>query len=153
MSSAADLIAMLTLRGSTLAVAESLTGGWVCGALVSIPGSSDVVRGGVVAYTVDAKRTLLGLGEDVLSFGVVSEQVAGAMAQAVAGILGADIGIATTGVAGPAAHEGAPVGRVCLGVWSARARRTWTVDLVGDRDAIRAASVDAVLEGARELLD
>jgi nicotinamide-nucleotide amidase len=106
-----------------------------------------------VAYTVDAKRTLLGLDEDVLASGVVSESVAEAMAHAVARILGADIAIATTGVAGPAPHAGASVGRVCLAVWSAQVARAWSVDLHGDRDGIRASSVRAAIEGARELVD
>ncbi len=152
MSDAGDLVAALDQRGLTIAVAESLTGGWVCGAVASIPGSSRVLRGGVVAYTVEAKHILLGLDDRVLEPGVVSEPVAGAMARAVAGILGADIGIATTGVAGPDPHAGQPVGRVCLGVWSASATRTWTVDLVGDRDTIRHSSVEAVIAGTVELL-
>lgn len=152
MSGAEDLVTTLRERGLTVAVAESLTGGWVCGALVSIPGSSDVLRGGVVAYTVDAKRILLGLDEGVLARGVVSESVAGEMAHAVALLLGADLGIATTGSAGPAAHGGTPVGRVCLGVWSRSGARTWTVDLPGDRDGIRAVSAEAAIAGALELL-
>lgn len=152
MSLAEDLVTTLKRRGLTVAVAESLTGGWLCGALVSVPGSSEVLRGGVVAYTVEAKRILLGLEDDVLAAGVVSEPVAGAMALAVARILGADVGIGTTGVAGPAPHGGAPVGRVCLGVWSPGASRTWTVDLGGDRDGIRAGCVNAAIEGAWELL-
>ncbi|MBM3668740.1 MAG: CinA family protein [Actinobacteria bacterium] len=153
MSPAEVLVTTLRQKGLTVAVAESLTGGWVCGALVSVPGSSDVLRGGVVAYTIEAKRILLGLDDEVLARGVVSESVAGAMARAVSGILGADIGIATTGVAGPTPHEGAPVGQVCLGVWSPSATCTWTLHCGGDREAIRAASVSAVIEGARELID
>jgi len=149
---AGDLVTALTARGMSVAVAESLTGGWVCGDLVSVPGSSAVLRGGVVAYTVDVKRSLLGLTDEDLAAGVVSESVAAAMARSVAGILSADMGLATTGVAGPDPHEGAPVGRVCLAVWTAAQVRTWSLDLPGDREGIRRASVDRVIEGALELL-
>lgn len=152
MTSARDLVSQLHERGLTIAVAESLTGGWVCGELVSVPGSSSVLRGGVVAYSVDAKRTLLHLTDEDLAAGVVSETVAAGMAQAVATILGADVGLATTGAAGPEPHEGAPAGRVCLGVWTAGGTRAWTVTLGGDRDSIRRASVHEALRGTLELL-
>lgn len=93
--------------GQTLAVAESLTGGAVTSALVSVPGASVGLRGGVVAYATDLKSGLLGVPADLLvEHGPVHPDVALAMARGVRRLLGADVGLATTGVAGPAAVDG-----------------------------------------------
>lgn len=104
-------------RGLTLGVAESLTGGSVAAELVSIPGASDVVRGGVVAYAVDLKVSVLGVPEGVLATdGAVSRACAEAMAHGARRVLGADASIATTGVAGPDPSEGHPPGTVHVAV-------------------------------------
>jgi PncC family amidohydrolase len=114
---AAQVVRVLTQRGETVAVAESLTGGLVVAALIAVPGASVVVRGGVVAYMTDLKSTLLDVDPDLLAReGAVHPDVAAAMAHGVAARLGATYGVATTGVAGPDAQDGHPVGEVWIAV-------------------------------------
>ncbi len=103
---------MLRERGWTLATAESLTGGMVGSRLCDVPGASDVYRGGVVSYASEVKFHLLGVPEGP----VVSEDAARAMAIGARAVIGADVGIAATGVAGPDEQEGRPPGTVCLAV-------------------------------------
>ena len=111
------LVPRLAGLGRTVAVAESLTGGLVVAALVSVPGASAVVRGGVVAYMSDLKASLLGVDPDLLAReGAVHPEVAAAMARGVRERLGADYGVATTGVAGPDPQDGHPVGEVHVAV-------------------------------------
>lgn len=115
---AAEAVRLLTAHGRTVAVAESLTGGLVIAALVGVPGASKVVRGGVVAYMSDLKSSLLGVDRELLArVGAVDADVAVAMARGVAVRLGADYGLATTGVAGPDPLDGRPVGRVFTALW------------------------------------
>jgi len=117
---AAQVVRLLSRQGRTVAVAESLTGGLVVAALVGVPGASKVVRGGVVAYMTDLKASLLGVDEALLArVGAVDPDVAAAMARGVAVRLGADYGLATTGVAGPDPQDGHPVGEVHIAVWDA----------------------------------
>ena len=115
---AAQVVRLLTQQRRTVAVAESLTGGLVVAALVGVPGASKVVRGGVVAYMTDLKSSLLGVDPDLLArVGAVDPDVALAMARGVAERLGADYGVATTGVAGPDPQDGQPVGRIYVATW------------------------------------
>ncbi|WP_229054221.1 CinA family protein [Aeromicrobium sp. Leaf350] len=149
MSGAPELVALLTARGLTVATAESLTGGAVCSELVSVPGASLVVRGGVVAYAADVKRAVLGVPQDLIdAVGTVDARVARAMAEGVRSRLGADVGLATTGNAGPDPSEGKPVGRVHVATAMADGTTDWVLDLVGDRAAIRRGTVDALLSQA-----
>lgn len=116
-ATAAQVVRVLTQQGRTVAVAESLTGGLVVASLVAVPGASKAVRGGVVAYMTDLKASLLDVDPDLLAReGAVSEDVAAAMAAGAAGRLGADVGVATTGVAGPDPQDGRPVGEVWVAV-------------------------------------
>lgn len=150
---AADLLDEFASRGLTLAVAESLTGGAVCAELVAVPGASAVVRGGVVAYATDLKATLLGVDAALLEReGAIHPLVAEQMAAGVRARLGADVGVATTGVAGPDPQDGHAPGEVWIGVASAAGTRSRRLALPGDRAAIRAASVEAALEAVRDLL-
>jgi nicotinamide-nucleotide amidase len=120
--SATRAVQLLTGSGRTVAMAESLTGGLVVAALVGVPGASKVVRGGVVAYMTDLKASLLGVDEDLLGrVGAVDPDVAVAMARGAAVRLGADYGLATTGVAGPDPQDGHPVGEVWIALWDATA--------------------------------
>lgn len=107
---------LLRARGSTVAVAESCTGGAVCSLLTDVPGASDYVLGGVMAYCNRAKSEILGIDDSVLrSCGAVSEEVAVAMAQAVRRIMGATFGLSTTGILGPAGgSREKPVGTVWI---------------------------------------
>ncbi|HEY8719827.1 nicotinamide-nucleotide amidohydrolase family protein [Pengzhenrongella sp.] len=143
---AADLLAALCARRWTVAVAESLTGGLVCASLVDIAGASKTVRGGVVAYATDLKTSLLGVDGDLLAArGAVDPDVAGAMAAGVRERLGADVGLATTGVAGPGATDGHGPGTVHVAVATADGVRVGSAQLPGDRHAVRIAARDLVL--------
>jgi len=143
---AARLLAGLAEQGRTLAVAESLTGGALCAALVAVPGASRVLRGGVVAYATELKHTLLRVDADLLSrHGAVHPDVAREMALGARAVLGADVALATTGVAGPDPADGQPVGTVYVAAAGAGGAQVRELALAGSRDEIRAASVAQVL--------
>ncbi|MCW5254679.1 MULTISPECIES: CinA family protein [unclassified Streptomyces] len=153
-STAADVVRLLTARGRTLAVAESLTGGLVAAAITGVPGASRVFRGSVTAYATDLKRDLLAVDAALLSSkGAVDPQVAAQMAAGVRHRLGADWGIATTGVAGPDPQDGQPVGTVFVAVHgpleqdsgSAHGGKVAALRLNGSRAEIRMESVRSVL--------
>jgi nicotinamide-nucleotide amidase len=150
---AAEVVAALAARGLTIAVAESLTGGLVVAELVSVPGASAVVRGGVVAYATDLKASLLGVDPALLdAVGPIDGRVAEQMAAGVRTRLGADIGLATTGVAGPDPQDGHPPGEVWLGIATGTGTRSGALALSGDRAEIRAETVRrALLEVRAEL--
>lgn len=145
------LVGVLTARGETVAVAESLTGGLVVATLVGVPGASTVVRGGVVAYATPVKATVLGVDADLLaSNGAVDPEVARQMASGVRTALAVDgvpatWGISTTGVAGPDPQDGKPVGTVFVGIASAERSVATELHLEGDRAAIRSATVSELL--------
>ncbi|MHA7239152.1 CinA family protein [Arthrobacter sp. TMS1-12-1] len=150
---AADVVALAARRGLTVATAESLTAGSVAAALAGIPGASSVLQGGIIAYQVSVKQNLLGVDAELLSnAGAVDARVAAAMAEGVRTALAADVGVATTGVAGPAAHEGKPVGTVFTAISTSSGTETFEHHFPGDRDAVRAASRDAVLGELRAAL-
>ncbi|HSS81065.1 MAG TPA: CinA family nicotinamide mononucleotide deamidase-related protein [Gaiellaceae bacterium] len=141
-------------RGLTLATAESCTGGLVAARLTSVPGSSDVFLGAVVAYADGVKARELAVPPEMLErYGAVSAEAAAAMAEGARARLGADVAVAVTGVAGPGGGTPEkPVGLVYLhaaGHDGSLARR---LDLPGDRQAIRARSTVAALHLVRMLL-
>ncbi len=141
-----ELLEVLRERALTLATAESVTGGLIAARLTDVPGSSDVLRGSVVAYASDVKFDLLGVPEGP----VVNEEAARAMAEGACRVLGADAAVATTGVAGPAASEGQRVGTVCLG-WCLRGvSGTVRIRFPGDRERIRQFSTISVLNLLRQ---
>lgn len=148
---ARQAVAALGSAQATVAVAESLTGGLVCSALTAVPGSSACVLGGVVSYTVGTKVRLLGLSPQLLAeVGPVHPWVAEAMARAVADRVGADIGVSTTGVAGPEPHGGHDPGFAFIGWRSTRGKEPRSgcleVRIQGDRDTVRAVVTQAALE-------
>ena len=144
--SALDVIDALRLSGQTVATAESLTGGMLCATLVDIPGASDVLLGGIVAYAPIVKSDVLGIDPEVLErVGTVSAEVAVAMAEGVVRVLGATWGIATTGVAGPEPSEGKPVGTVHVAVAGPDGVVTKELSFQGDRLLVREQTVDAAL--------
>ena len=121
---------LLQARGGTVAVAESSAGGLVCAALLSVPGASAYFRGGVVAYTRDARRALLGLSNEALD-GVPpnSEPLAVLLAEAARERLGAAWGLGETGAAGPTGNRyGHPAGRACLAVVGPLGARSVTLE-------------------------
>jgi PncC family amidohydrolase len=134
--------------GSTLALAESCTGGMVAAAVTAVPGSSDYFAGGVVSYSNAAKRDLLGVDPDVLAaHGAVSAQVARAMAIGARERFGATVAASVTGIAGPAGGTAAkPVGLTYIGVVDEAGVDVRRVVWSGDRAANRRDSTIAVLE-------
>lgn len=139
--------AALRRAGATVAVAESCTGGLIGQRLTSVPGSSDYFLGGIVAYHNDVKRRALGVPAELLeAYGAVSEQVARAMAEGVRTVLGADFGLAVTGIAGPGGGtEEKPVGTVFIGCAAADGARVVHRLFRGTRDAIRQQTADEAL--------
>lgn len=149
---AAAALAHLQQRGLTLGIAESLTGGMLASELIAVPGASATVLGGIVAYATPLKRSLLGVDAALLAErGPVDPEVARQMADgvrravAVEG-LAADVGISTTGIAGPDSPDGQPVGTVYIGVSTPDGTTALTLRLEGDRQAIRRASVRHALD-------
>ena len=141
-------------QGLGLAVAESCTGGLVAARLTSVAGSSDVFRGGIVAYANEVKAAELGVGEELLErHGAVSGEAAAAMAAGVRERLGADVALAVTGVAGPGGGSAEkPVGLVYLHAAGPEGERTLELNLPGDRGAVRGRATVAGLHLLRELL-
>jgi nicotinamide-nucleotide amidase len=146
MRPAAEAVAALRAAGATVATAESLTGGLVCAALVGVPGASEVVRGGIVAYAPDVKIAQLGVDAALIDErGTVDAEVAAAMASGVRRRLGATYGLATTGVAGPDPSEGKPAGTVHVAIAGPDGVQTSQLALSGDRDGIREGTAAALL--------
>ena len=137
-----------SLKGKTLATAESCTGGGIGAALTAVPGASKVYVGGVVSYTNDVKNRVLGVEQAVLDkYGAVSAPVAGAMASGVRNLMQADVAVSVTGLAGPGGDEfGNPVGTVCIGYADKRQRLAKQFHFYGDREEIREQSVRAALQ-------
>ncbi|HTX72304.1 MAG TPA: CinA family protein [Rectinemataceae bacterium] len=150
---AASLITLLKERGLVLATAESCTGGMVASLLTDIAGSSAVFWGGVIVYSDESKRRLLGVDRKLIeSRGAVSLEVARAMAEGILKVSGADFSLAITGIAGPAgATPEKPVGFVCF-AWADRNAESITESrqFEGDRAAIRAAAAAHALSRAAE---
>ncbi len=142
------LVEKAAAAGVTLGCAESCTGGLVAGAITDVPGSSAVLKGGVVAYWPQVKSEVLGVPAELIErCGVVSEEVAAAMAQGVRELLSCDVALSTTGVAGPGGGEpGCPVGTVCFGVASADGVRTCTTVRGATREEVRGRAVLHALE-------
>jgi nicotinamide-nucleotide amidase len=139
----------LVARGLTLAVAESLTGGLVAARLVDVPGASTWFRGAVVSYASDVKFSVLGVPEGP----VVSSEAAAAMAAGVRDLLGADVGLGVTGVAGPESAEGHAPGTVFLGaVVGDDTPVTARATLPGDRVRVRQFACISLLDMLRRLL-
>jgi nicotinamide-nucleotide amidase len=132
-------------RGWTIATAESATGGLVAAALTAVPGSSAVVRGGVVAYSIEAKTGMLGVDRSVIErSGAVSEETALAMAAGARRVLDADVAVAVTGSAGPEALE-QPPGTMVIAIETPQGARARTTRSPGDRERVRVYTTTAAL--------
>ncbi|MFY1679112.1 MULTISPECIES: CinA family protein [unclassified Streptomyces] len=151
---ASDVVRLLKVTRRTLAIAESLTGGLVAAEITSVPGASEVFRGSVTAYATELKHRLLGVDATLLAErGAVDAQVAVEMAAGVRALLGADWGLATTGVAGPEPQDGMSVGTVFIAVTgpatavsaAAAGGKVRALRLNGERADIRKESVRSVL--------
>ena len=152
---AARLGARCAALGLTVATAESCTGGLVAHLITEVPGSSAYLRGGIVAYADDVKGSTLGVPREVLAaHGAVSAQVALAMAEGVRRVLGTDLGVAVTGVAGPdGGSEAKPVGLVYVAVAGLGAPDVRRFLWAGDRTANKRSSAEAALEMLLERAD
>ncbi|MGM7697171.1 CinA family protein [Microbacterium sp. A84] len=152
MSDAAALVRALRERGWTLGIAESLTGGALAAEVVSVPGASATLLGAVVAYATPLKASLLGVDPALLDeHGPVHAQVAQQMATGVRRTVQvegrpADVGISTTGIAGPESPDGQQVGTVHIGIATPLGVRAYAFQFDGDRAAIRAQTVDAAID-------
>ena len=146
MPDALELVESLKERKLTLATAESLTAGLVASTIVSIPGASAVFRCGFVTYAAESKTSLLKVPAELIGAeGVVSAQVATAMAEGALREGETDIGISTTGNAGPDALEGKPVGRVYTAVCIKGVTTVTEHNFKGDRESVRRQAAAAVI--------
>jgi nicotinamide-nucleotide amidase len=153
-STASLVLSLLRERALTLATAESCTGGLVAARLTDVPGSSDVFVGSVVAYANEVKTGELGVPDEMLrAFGAVSAETAAAMAAGVRERLGADVGVAVTGVAGPDGGSAEkPVGLVYLHAAGPTREQAASFELPGDRETVRARATVAALHLVRRLV-
>lgn len=129
---------LLRSGGSTIATAESLTGGRLAVALTDVPGASETYLGGVVSYATEIKASVLDVSSEIIDrHGVVSPECAKAMASGVRAVMGATYGISTTGVAGPADQEGKPPGTVFVGIAGPGLLEVVALELSGKREQIQ----------------
>lgn len=161
-SSVRALLSRLNESSLRLVTAESLTGGLIGAAITAIPGSSSAYWGGIVSYSVDAKRRLLGVDASIIErYGVVSRETAEAMARGALLASGVDVSIAVTGVAGPSGgDERSPVGTVCIAVakvaiggTSVPSVRSERFLFEGSRKAVRDSTLRRAIELAISHLD
>ncbi len=148
MTTAEKLVKLLTERKLTVATAESCTGGGVGHAITAVAGSSAVFWGGVISYDNSVKRDVLGVPEKVLQEkGAVSSECAAAMAEGARRLMGTDLAVSVTGIAGPGGGSAEkPVGLVWFGLASASGVATDKKTFAGDREAVRAAATEHALE-------
>ncbi len=145
---AGRVAALAREQGARVGTAESLTAGMVCAALGAVPGVSAALRGGVVSYVDEVKTAVLGVDPGLLrEQGAVCEPVAVQMAEGALRVLGADIAVATTGVAGPGPSQGIGAGTVVIAVAGPHGARPVVkrLSLVGNRAQVRSRSTLAAL--------
>ena len=158
MTQAVQLVEALRARGWTLAVAESLTGGAVASEIVAVPGASAALLGAVVAYATPVKHSLLGVDAALLAeHGPVHAEVARQMADGVRRAVAvdgrpADLGISTTGIAGPDSPDGQPVGTVHIGVSTPAGTASTAHLFAGSRDDIRRQATERAIAAALDAL-
>lgn len=138
---AREALESLRRAGLTVATAESLTGGMLGATITAVAGSSLSYVGGVVSYATRVKQEVLQVPADVIdTYGVVSRECALAMAHGVRRLLGADLGVATTGVAGPGGQDGLDAGTVWIAVTGPQGEVTELLGIRGSRDEVRIAT-------------
>ncbi|MBR5430416.1 MAG: nicotinamide-nucleotide amidohydrolase family protein [Firmicutes bacterium] len=155
MADATKLVHELHRRKLTVAVAESCTGGMVAAALTDVPGSSEVFGWGVVAYSNQAKETLLGVAPETLAeYGAVSSHTATEMVSGMLKLSGAKVALATTGIAGPGGGtEEKPVGQVYIGCGDHHYIKVKRCRFHGDRDSVRRHTVHEALDMLEKYLE
>ena len=148
------LVALLRSRTMTISVAESLTGGLIGAELTQVAGASDVFVGSLVCYDVDAKANVARVPRAVLDGpGPVSEEAAAALAEGAAAVLGSDLAISATGVAGPDPHGGHPIGTVFVAATSRGTTEVRKVQAYGDRSNVRMMAATAAMDIGRRLVE
>ncbi len=148
----ADILTILRQRGESICVAESLTGGGLAEALTSLPGSSEVFKGSITAYQSQIKISLLKIPAELISeFGVVSEEVAAAMAGGAKDLMDSTWSISTTGVAGPGPVEGVPAGTVWVAI-DGPISQTLQLELSGTREIVRNATIAGAIAAFARIL-
>ena len=153
---AQEAVALLQARGLTVGTCESLTGGMICSTLVDVPGASKVVRGGLITYQTDTKTLLADVDAALIAEkGVVSGEVARAMAEGTRTRLGVDIAVSATGMASPGDENDPPAGTVFVGLASEKGVRAIALHLTGNRQEIRQQTVEqaiqAIITEAKEI--
>ena len=149
---AQSIIEILTTRGQTLAVAESLTGGGLGFALTQVPGASAVFLGGIISYTTDVKVRELGVGQSVINqYKVVSEEVAIEMAEGAKNKFATTWAISTTGVAGPGDYQGVREGTVWIAI-RGPINQSLTLTLDGGRDGVRQGAISSAIGTVARIL-
>lgn len=139
---------LTALEGKTLATAESCTGGGIGAAITTVPGSSEVYKGGIISYTNWVKNRILGVDQALLDrFGAVSAPVAESMAQGVRAVLETDVAVSVTGLAGPGGDEfGNPVGLVFIGYSDKEKTLSKEFHFPGSREQVRQSAVTEALK-------
>lgn len=155
-AAAQSIVTEATAAGLTCGCAESCTGGLVSGAITAIPGSSAVLLGGIVSYALEVKHHVLGVEQSILddpALGAVSAECAAQMCAGAARVLGCDIAVSVTGIAGPGGEEpGKPVGTVWFGLWAGGRAKTLCHVFAGSREEVRLQAVEEALRLIREAI-
>ena len=153
-SRAGELVSVAALEGITVGFAESLTGGLISSSVVAIPGASAVFKGSIVSYTNEVKENVLGVSPDIISAHTeVSAECAKAMAEGAKSVLGVDLAVSVTGIAGPTGElPGKPVGTVYMGYCFRDISGALRLNFEGDRDTIRTCTVLEALNQAISLI-
>ena len=147
-----EVLEMLRSRNESISVAESLTGGGLAQALTSLPGSSDIFCGSVTAYRPEIKSLILEVPAELISeFGVVSEEVAAAMAGGVKKLMNSTWAISTTGVAGPGPSDGVAAGTVWVAI-DGPISQTLQLELSGTREIVRNATIAGAIAAFARIL-
>ena len=139
---------LTALAGKRLATAESLTGGGIGQAVTAVSGASAVFAGGIISYTNEVKHKVLGVPVEILdAYGSVCAPVAQAMAEGARRVIGADVAVAVTGLAGPGGDEyGNPEGTVFIGYADEKISTSREFTFSGDRDAVRRQAAEEALK-------
>lgn len=151
--SATKLITLLIDNNATIAVAESLTGGALCGRLVDVPGASKALHGAVCTYTTEMKHKILSVSAELLAaYGPVHPQIASEMAFGVQRLFNSTLALATTGVAGPGSADGHPAGTVYIACVAGHHVHVKEFHFEGDRNTVRHNTINAAITLAIESL-
>lgn len=147
-----QIVKILSEKKQTLSTAESCTGGLISSTITDVPGASKVFVGGVTVYATEMKRKILKISEDVFKYGVISSEMAEAMAVAVKSLTGSDYSIATTGNLGPDTMEGKPVGLIFVAVATQDSVHIKELNLKGSRAENKTLATLEALKLLKEVL-